>query len=932
MDVNGTRHFLRLGRADWQGLIPADTGLEWDTAFRGVRLQAVPFRFSAAAGPVALDPALRRGAASDAFGTWYWIDAERQQIRCWPSGQGAVGTFWSADELTRAACSEVGPTGFRSCIDAPVAAAPLLFGLTVTRDHYLLTGTAAPAGLLVFDLHGGGQPVWRPWQAGFHPLDMAAADDGGAWVLDFDPTDPVAVPRLWRLDCHFQPIGLGGRLPGTAPLPALFKPADGSAPSASALADIPLPLPLMGLVENPVSVVHLADTVALLLDNPAGASFSRLVLLHRGEAAAFDLRALVEGDDIRGHDMAFVRDAGSGRPGQVAGTLYVVGAAGNQAFALRLVVTLSDAAPRLDLTLVRDRYYPLRRFAGRALVAAAGAVHYDIGERWVPLAPQPQPLHLAEAVSAPLRLDSELHDCVWHRVTLDACVPNDSALSIEVRASNNPDELATLGWQTQPRPYLRAEGSELPWHEPFAPEALRTGTGTHETLLQNAHGRWLELRLRLSGNGRTTPRVRALRVHAPRFSYAERYLPAVYRQDAESAAFLERFLANPEGLWTSIEGRIASAEVLFDARTAPEEYLDWLAGWLGAEHEPDWDAARKRLFLAHAAELFRWRGTRSGLVAALRLVIDACPDAGIFADLGRSERLGPLAGYQVRIIEGHEERRLPGVVLGDATASASAVRSASTWQPADGATALHGRFRGYLAGLYPEDLGGLNLLRLNQAWGTGYGALNQVRFAPLPPTSAPQAADWRGFVAAGLGLPYAEVANDDAGAWRGFLRARYADAVAMNLAHGRAADSFDFDNLPLPDVMPEVPAALADWFAFAGLALPIARHAYRFTVLIPASPLEPPAVRDARLARASALVERERPAHADYQIKLYWALFRVGTARLGLDTVLGEGSRYTAIVLSAGHLGEGYLAESHPWNVSNRWVVGRDPINVTRSA
>jgi hypothetical protein len=113
--------------------------------------------------------------------------------------------------------------------------------------------------------------------------------------------------------------------------------------------------------------------------------------------------------------------------------------------------------------------------------------------------------------------------------------------------------------------------------------------------------------------------------------------------------------------------------------------------------------------------------------------------------------------------------------------------------------------------------------------------------------------------------------------------------------------------------------------------VPIARHAHRFTVLIPASPRESRAERDARLARAAALVERERPAHTSYQVKLYWALFRVGTARVGLDTVLGEGSRYTAMVLSASHLGEGYLAESHPWNVRNRRVVGRDPITVTRS-
>ena len=50
----------------------------------------------------------------------------------------------------------------------------------------------------------------------------------------------------------------------------------------------------------------------------------------------------------------------------------------------------------------------------------------------------------------------------------------------------------------------------------------------------------------------------------------------------------------------------------------------------------------------------------------------------------------------------------------------------------------------------------------------------------------------------------------------------------------------------------------------------------------------------------------------------------MGTARAGLDTVLGEGSRFTSLVLNAGYIGEGLLTENHPWNVTDRWVSGRD--------
>src|SRR5262249_58396847 len=129
---------------------------------------------------------------------------------------------------------------------------------------------------------------------------------------------------------------------------------------------------------------------------------------------------------------------------------------------------------------------------------------------------------------------------------------------------------------------------------------VQGGRGTWELLLQRAKGRYLQLKLVLRGNGRSSPRLRALRAYYPRFSYSARYLPAVYREDAESASFLERYLANPEGLLTALEDRVAAAQVLFDVRSAPGELLDWLAGWFGAALDPAWDEAKRRLFLRPA--------------------------------------------------------------------------------------------------------------------------------------------------------------------------------------------------------------------------------------------------------------------------------------------------------------------------------------------
>ena len=85
-------------------------------------------------------------------------------------------------------------------------------------------------------------------------------------------------------------------------------------------------------------------------------------------------------------------------------------------------------------------------------------------------------------------------------------------------------------------------------------------------------------------------------------------------------------------------------------------------------------------------------------------------------------------------------------------------------------------------------------------------------------------------------------------------------------------------------------------------------------------------MRQRRLAQVEEIVQHEKPAHTDFDIKFYWSLFQIGGARLGLDTVLGEGSRFVALVLGVNYLGQSYLEGGHPWDVTDRTVLGRDPL------
>lgn len=615
-----------------------------------------------------------------------------------------------------------------------------------------------------------------------------------------------------------------------------------------------------------------------------------------------------------------------------------------------------------------------------------------------------------------LVFDGREPSCRWHRVVVDACIPEGTQLQVFSRAADERALLEDEDWQVEPMPHLRGDGAEIVHHRPYgAREAALPGTGTWELLLQRAEGRFIELRLRLVGDGRATPRVRALRVYYPRFSYLDRFLPAVFREDGHSANFLDRYLANVEGSFAILEDRIARAEGMLDSRIVPEEYLDWLAGWLGAALDEEWEESRKRLFIDHAELLFRWRGTQIGMRAAIRLAIEVCPDAGIFDELRdeQSATVGGIGGARVRIVERYLYRQLPGVLIGDPTdgsgglatldvssdlgelgrpellneryqaflrrryiersggsgdalsvlnttwssaydafeeivfqpspPQASAARSdwfafvqrelalAQQWRPEYGAYALHVRFQEFLRRRYVGSHGESGALAaLNARWNRDHRRFDDIRFSPVLPGESLIAEDWLAFLDDGIGLTYVPVSNVDLPAYREFLARRYGRIAVLNREYGRGADAgwTDFGDVPLPaeDAFPQGGRELHDWIQFVSLTLPIRRNAHRFTVLVPTEPGELPETRVQRVSQVEAVVRREKPAHTDFEVKLFWALFQVGSARLGEDSILGDGARYVAIVLGGTYIGQGLLGHSQPFDAENRRVLGRDAL------
>ena len=924
MDANQTRYHLLMDTADWAACRDADldaplaqawaarpvnpSALDWSLEGRELTLKPLLFKYTPAPKDRLPRPEDRRGAACDRFGSWYWIGPNRTEVLVCSAGSGAAATFWPVRQPAAASPAD---GSFQPQLIAPPAPAPIFSGLAVTADHYLLVGQVQPAGLLVFDLHAVGAPQTLLWPDGiaFAPFDMSPRPGGGVWILD------RVNQRLWGLDRRFNP---------EAPQPAparleTFQPLAGGPPRASAPFIFPsgtvLTLSSPVSASDPVAVETLPDDSVLILDRrPAGCASAvaryRCGLLV-GAPLSLDMAAsLVETGDgkpycLVGHDLAFTpENAGSADTG--AGPqldrVYVAAADGNQVFAFNIWLEPAGPAgePQLALQPLHE-YFPMRLSGGAGVVAAGTRAdgfqpYYDFSNgaaappRWVRLVRQARPRFVERALletpvqSASLggsgedrpAFDSRIPGCAWHRLTLDGCIPPETSVVVWSRAADSQADLVQAAWQAEPRPYQRRDGSEIP----FARSGSRPGEGTWELLLQQARGRYLQLRLQLGGDGRSTPRVRALRVYYPRFSYLEQYLPPTYREDRSSADFLERFLANFEGFFTAIEDRMAAAQMLLDLRTVPPEALEWLAGFYGIVFDPSWNPAQRYFLLKYAMQIFQYRGTAAGLQLLLFVALHPAVDEALAEKVFSSAAQG--AGLElcgVRIVERYRTRQQPSVLFGDPTSVGTTIgadpgdlsdfRPPAHWQPAAGGIGYH----------LPGDFSGYDPGAVQAAWGK-------------------------------------------------FLLRRYRRVGALNQAHG--SDWAGFEVVPLPDYLPRTGRLTRDWYVFETMVLAMYRTAHRFTIMLPAAPGLP--VDSPEHQRRLDLVRRvaamEKPAHTTFDIRFYWAMFRVGEARLGQDTLIHLGSRdpqlLPGMLLGRGSLSEAVLAPGHPQNVQTRFILGRD--------
>jgi phage tail-like protein len=213
-----------------------------------------------------------------------------------------------------------------------------------------------------------------------------------------------------------------------------------------------------------------------------------------------------------------------------------------------------------------------------------------------------------------LALDSGIPGCRWHRVRVDAEVPEGTSVEIAFATTDGPPEGRPV---VEPLP---GEWSSFPAGSPHPTDWFVVTPGATDSTLGAAAGRYGYLRLRLIGAGQSTPTVHQVRLDLPRATGLDR-LPAVYADDPAAADFTERFVSVFDAELEELDEVLARRPGLLDADGLPDDALAWLAGLVGTGFEAEMDVERRREWLRAAPELFRRRGTLVGLMDTLRVAL-----------------------------------------------------------------------------------------------------------------------------------------------------------------------------------------------------------------------------------------------------------------------------------------------------------------------
>jgi phage tail-like protein len=270
-------------------------------------------------------------------------------------------------------------------------------------------------------------------------------------------------------------------------------------------------------------------------------------------------------------------------------------------------------------------------------------------------------------------LDSGIHECRWHRLAMKADIPPGAIIEIYYHSSDNQilknriDEILKDPEKSTQEKTKDIDDMIPEWTEPETLHGSKEKTEKNEKdmLFRKKTGRYLWLKIvLLTFDEKVRPSITQMKIFYPRISYL-RYLPAVYQEDPTSREFLERFLSIFETIFYNIETEISNIFRYFDPDTVPQDFLTWLASWLNVALEEGWQEDKKRQFIREAYELYKQKGTPSGIERLIEIYTGKKPELLEHSKIGKPMILRENGAFRLGINSLLTDASISGFRLGD---------------------------------------------------------------------------------------------------------------------------------------------------------------------------------------------------------------------------------------------------------------------------
>jgi phage tail-like protein len=164
-------------------------------------------------------------------------------------------------------------------------------------------------------------------------------------------------------------------------------------------------------------------------------------------------------------------------------------------------------------------------------------------------------------------------------------------------------------------------------------------------------------------------------------------LPGLYQEDEIAAALTAAF----DDVFAPIVSTIDNLPAYLDPALTPDDFLDWLGGWVGLLPDETWPIERRRALVAVASQVYRRRGTSAGLAMHLRLLTAGeveVTDSGGASWANKPGSAAPGDGsYSVSVrVKPHKKETLDAARLDAIVAAAKPAHLSHTLQIGDRGT------------------------------------------------------------------------------------------------------------------------------------------------------------------------------------------------------------------------------------------------------